>query len=200
MSTITTLQTPESKADAVFQLLENGSKQGYIGENISQLEHALQAALRATEAGADEETILAALLHDIGQFCPAKELQRMLDGSTNVGVMGHEKLGAEYLRKIGFSEKVCELVESHVVGKRYLTSVDPAYYEGLSSASKLSLKFQGGPFSLDDARRFEKDPLFEQKVQLRKWDDASKIVDFKTPDLQSYKPMAIRHLEAATHH
>ncbi|KAJ2394560.1 hypothetical protein GGI23_004637 [Coemansia sp. RSA 2559] len=209
----TSLLPVESKVDDVFRLLESGSKQGYIGENISQLEHALQAALRATQANSDDETVLAALLHDIGQFCSAKELHRMIvedmdDASSeglsqnlgattgqSVGIMGHEKLGAEYLRRLGFSAKVCDLVESHVVAKRYLTAVDQKYYEGLSNASKLSLKFQGGPFSPDDAAAFEVDPLFKEKVQLRKWDDASKVVDLRTPGLDAYRAMAIKHLK-----
>ncbi|KAJ1895131.1 hypothetical protein LPJ81_005028 [Coemansia sp. IMI 209127] len=112
----------------------------------------------------------------------------------SVGIMGHEKLGAEYLRRLGFSSKVCNLVESHVVAKRYLTAIDQKYYESLSNASKLSLKFQGGPFSPEDAAAFETDPLFKEKVQLRKWDDASKVVDLQTPGLDAYRAMAIKHL------
>ncbi|KAJ1863514.1 hypothetical protein LPJ73_000504 [Coemansia sp. RSA 2703] len=202
----------ERKVDMVFELLENGSKQGYIGENISQLEHALQAALRAVESQADDETVLAALLHDIGQFCSPSELHRMLvedfgqetshtasgSGPVSVGVVGHEKLGGDYLRKVGFSKKVCELVESHVVAKRYLTAVYPEYYAGLSNASKQSLKFQGGPFTPEEVMAFRADPLFEQKVQLRTWDDASKIVNFKTPGLEAYRDMAIRHLKSTS--
>lgn len=62
--------------------------------------------------------------------------------SVSVGVTGHERIGAEYLRKLGFSEKIAQLVEAHVPVKRYLTGKDKAYYEGLSAASKLSLKYQ----------------------------------------------------------
>lgn len=40
----------EKIVDTVFQVLIDGSKQGYIGENISQLEHSLQAAAQAQEA------------------------------------------------------------------------------------------------------------------------------------------------------
>ncbi|PIA19034.1 hypothetical protein COEREDRAFT_69732 [Coemansia reversa NRRL 1564] len=202
---------PKDAVDSVFQLLQNGSKQVYIGEEISQLEHALQAAFHATQQNADEETVLAALLHDIGQFCPAKELQRMLvedlgnqvfetnkgiDNDVSVGVMGHERLGAEYLCKLGFSKKICELVESHVVAKRYLTAKSPDYYASLSNASKLSLKFQGGICTPAEARVFENDPLFKEKVQLRKWDDASKVVGLQTPGLDVYRDMAIQHLES----
>jgi predicted HD phosphohydrolase len=40
----------EKVVDAVFQVLVDGSKQGYIGEKISQLEHSLQAAASARNA------------------------------------------------------------------------------------------------------------------------------------------------------
>jgi predicted HD phosphohydrolase len=60
----------------------------------------------------------------------------------SVGVTGHERIGAEYLKNLGFSAKVCQLVESHVPVKRYLTGKEPKYYEGLSAASKLSLIYQ----------------------------------------------------------
>ncbi|KAL9547792.1 hypothetical protein MBANPS3_005995 [Mucor bainieri] len=198
--------------DAVFQVLIDGSKQDYIGEKISQLEHSLQAAASAQEANADEETILAALLHDIGQFATSVDQKQMLcDASTltdldptaldsdnkkqiSVGVTGHERIGAEYLDRLGFSSKVSTLVESHVPVKRYLTGKYPEYYETLSAASKLSLKYQGGPYNQDQVQAFENDTLFELKVQLRQWDDAAKVVDLEVPDLESYRSMAIRHL------
>jgi predicted HD phosphohydrolase len=60
----------------------------------------------------------------------------------SVGVSGHERIGAEYLRRLGFSEKIASLVEAHVAVKRYLTGTDSKYYDGLSNASKLSLKYQ----------------------------------------------------------
>lgn len=42
-----------------------------------------------------------------------------LDNSTqNVGRVGHEIIGAEYLRVLGFDKKVCRLVGSHVAAKR----------------------------------------------------------------------------------
>lgn len=115
---------------------------------------------------ADEETTLAALFHDIGQFATSADQKQMLYDASDitdldptaldveqqdksdkkrqisVGVSGHERIGAEYLRQLGFSSKVCQLVKSHVPVKRYLTGKDPKYYEGLSAASKLSLKYQ----------------------------------------------------------
>ncbi|CAM0141057.1 hypothetical protein VKS41_002321 [Umbelopsis sp. WA50703] len=206
-------QDCEKIVDTVFQVLIDGSKQGYIGESISQLEHSLQAAAGGREANADDETVLAALLHDIGQFATGAEQKQMLfdaaelsnpDGTSNgktgeklsVGVTGHERIGAEYLRRLGFSDKVAQLVESHVSVKRYLTGKDPKYYAGLSNASKLSLKYQGGPYNEEQIKEFEKDPLYELKIQVRRWDDGAKIVGWEVPDLESYRPMAINHLLA----
>lgn len=151
--------------DTIFKVLIDGSKRDYIGERISQLEHCLQAASQALDAGnkknkrwewrwnpinrhtlfqgADEETILAALLHDIGQFTTSPDQKQMIcdasalndldpgavDGAKqiSVGVTGHERIGAVYLRQLGFSEKVAALVESHVPVKRYLTAKYPDY-------------------------------------------------------------------------
>ena len=45
----------------------------YIGESISQLQHALQAAYKATlHIPYNEELIIAALLHDIAQLLKDK--------------------------------------------------------------------------------------------------------------------------------
>lgn len=72
--------------------------------------------------GARDELVIAALLHDIGQIIPletTKEARMNLRGSTeNVGRVGHEAIGAAYLRSLGFSEAVCRLVNSHVAAKR----------------------------------------------------------------------------------
>ncbi|KAG0011568.1 hypothetical protein BGZ82_002955, partial [Podila clonocystis] len=191
----------------IFAVLEEGSKKEYLGEDISQLDHSLQTAQQARDFQADDETVIAALLHDIGQFCDrqaamdimaeASDLQDRTESmsTVKVGVKGHEYIGGQYLRKLGFSEKVAQLVEAHVVAKRYLTATDKSYYNGLSSASKASLKYQGGPFSDDQVQEFERDPLFREKVQLRLWDDKAKVVGLHLPGLASYKDMVIRHLQ-----
>jgi putative nucleotidyltransferase with HDIG domain len=129
---------------SLFAFIQAQGDTDYIGESISQLEHSLQAADLAQKAGADKETVLAALLHDIGRFIPdADTMPEMIapDG-TYVGRASHEVLGENFLRQLGFSEKVCRLVGAHVMAKRYLCAVDATYYEGLSPSSKATLKFQ----------------------------------------------------------
>jgi len=200
------LNMAQKTAASIFAVLEEGSKKEYLGEDISQLEHSLQTAQQARDAQADDETVIAALLHDIGQFCDRQaamdimaetsDLQDKTESTSNVkvGVKGHEYIGGQYLRKLGFNEKVAQLVEAHVVAKRYLTATDKAYYDGLSSASKASLKYQGGPFSEDQVKEFERDPLFREKVQLRLWDDKAKVSGLYLPGLASYKDTVVRHL------
>jgi predicted HD phosphohydrolase len=75
--------------------------------------------------------------------------------------------------------------------------VDSSYYEGLSEASKQSLRFQGGPFQGEELEKFERDPLKEEMVMLRKWDDGAKIVGIEreTPRAETYREMIMRHLE-----
>lgn len=137
--------------DTIRQLFDFILAQGhadYIGEPISQLEHSLQAAQLARDSGADDETILGALLHDVGRFIPAADkMPKMItpDG-TYVGRASHEIVGERYLRQLGFSEKVCQLVAAHVMAKRYLTAVDKEYYDGLSNSSKNTLKMQVSAF------------------------------------------------------
>lgn len=201
------IEAAQQTVELIFNVLEEGSKKEYLGEDISQLEHSLQTAYQAKNAQADDETVLAALLHDIGQFCDRQtamdimaEASDLADKTTEssstvkVGVKGHEYIGGQYLRKLGFSEKVAQLVEAHVVAKRYLTAMDQAYHDGLSSASKASLKYQGGPFSSEQVKEFETDPLFREKVQLRLWDDKAKVVGLDLPGLEAYKEIAVQHL------
>ena len=134
--------------------------------------------------------MLGALLHDIGHLSAVPGSEMM----GSVGIKGHEMIGGAYLRSKGFSNKVAELVESHVLVKRYLTFKDPEYLARLSESSLTSLKYQGGPLSKEEAEKFERDPLFKLKVKLRGWDEEAKIVDLKVPELETYRDMMLDHL------
>jgi putative nucleotidyltransferase with HDIG domain len=128
----------------VFSFIEAQGHGDYLGEAVSQLQHTLQAATLAEQSGADTETIIGALLHDVGRFIPSSDKMPAMiapDGQY-VGKASHEVLGERYLRQLGFSEMVCQLVGAHVVAKRYLCAVDKDYWAGLSRASKQTLVFQ----------------------------------------------------------
>ncbi|EXJ77964.1 hypothetical protein A1O3_09123 [Capronia epimyces CBS 606.96] len=171
----------------------------YIGERVSQLEHSLQTAQRAVDAGVSDETVLAALLHDVGRFIPAaaKMPAMIAPNGEVIGRESHEILGEKYLRGLGFSDTICQLVGAHVMAKRYLTAVDQGYYDGLSKSSKTSLKFQGGIFTQEQVREAEKDPLLAAKLAIRRWDDLAKVPDMETLPLDHYEPMAVESLLAS---
>jgi 2-amino-1-hydroxyethylphosphonate dioxygenase (glycine-forming) len=170
-------------ADEVLRLLESAKGQRYMGESVTQLEHALQCAQLARDAKADRDTILAALLHDVGHICQP---------STD-----HELAGAKYLRERGFSEALVALAEGHVAAKRYLTATNPSYYSQLSETSKKTLELQGGPMTPAEVAAFECDPLFKEKLRLRSWDEGAKIPGLLVTSLEFYRPAIIEHLERA---
>ncbi|BBN58016.1 phosphodiesterase [Pseudomonas chlororaphis subsp. aurantiaca] len=180
---------PEQRIAEVFGLYERFGDSDYIGEPVSQLEHMSQAAQRAMAEGFDDEVVLAAFFHDIGHICT--------QGAENMGgfgVVSHERLGADYLRRAGFSERLARLVEYHVQAKRYLTFKEPGYYERLSQASRRTLEYQGGVMSAEEARAFEQDPLCAVSLRLRHWDEQAKELWVPVMDLQVLKDKAARLL------
>jgi phosphonate degradation associated HDIG domain protein len=177
----------------VFALYEQFGNEDYIGEPISQLEHMSQAAQLALQEGFDDEIILAAFFHDIGHLCVAKNATNDMGG---FGIKQHEKVGADYLREKGFPERIAVLVENHVQAKRYLTHKYPAYFEALSDASKITLQFQGGPMTPDEARRFELHPLFDISLLMRKWDELAKEMNTPVMDVSILKRKAEQVLRA----
>ncbi|WP_461448535.1 phosphonate degradation HD-domain oxygenase [Mucilaginibacter sp.] len=175
----------------VFSLYERFGDEDYIGEPVSQLEHMSQAAALAQAEGYDDEVILAAFFHDIGHLCAEDGEVESMGGMGNVD---HEQLGADYLLSMGFSERLAQLVKSHVVAKRYLTYKYPEYYNKLSDASKSTLEFQGGVMNSDEASAFEKDPDAELIIKLRLWDDAAKEIQIPVDNIPYLKSLAINHL------
>jgi predicted HD phosphohydrolase len=62
-------------ADRLLGVLES-MREVFVGYQVSSLEHLLQTATRAERDGADEEMVVAALMHDIGDvFAPDNHSQ-----------------------------------------------------------------------------------------------------------------------------
>jgi len=179
------MPTPAQIIDSTFALYERHGSDDYIGEAITQLEHMSQAAQLAMAEGVDDEVVLAAFFHDIGHLCGG-------DASMGgYGVVSHERIGAEYLRRCGFGERMARLVQYHVEAKRYLTLRQPGYYQRLSEASRRTLEYQGGMMSEDEADVFERDPLFEVSSRMREWDERAKVVGVAVIDLDGLKQKAL---------
>lgn len=178
-------------ANEVMAMYETYGGSEYAGEKVSQLEHMVQAAQLAEEGGHDDDVVLAAFLHDIGHIAEEANGENEMD---SFGLKDHESIGAKYLEEKGFSKKITKLVASHVAAKRYLTRKDPDYYNQLSEASRKTLEFQGGMMSEAETESFEKDPLFDEIILMRRWDEQAKIQYKPLPDLGRYRTMIMKHL------
>jgi len=179
------MPTPAQVIANTFALYDRHGSDDYIGEAITQLEHMSQAAQLAMAEGFDDEVVLAAFFHDIGHLCGG-------DASMGgYGVVSHERIGAEYLRRCGFGERMARLVQYHVEAKRYLTLRRPGYYQQLSEASRRTLEYQGGVMSEAEADAFERDPLFAVSLRMREWDEMAKEVGVPVVDLAVLKDKAL---------
>jgi [1-hydroxy-2-(trimethylamino)ethyl]phosphonate dioxygenase len=167
--------------DEIESLFARHGSAAYFGEAVTELDHALQSAHLAEKANATPELVVAALLHDVGHL-----LHGLPETIANDGIDGHhEAVGATWLAK-RFGPAVSEPVRLHVAAKRYLCAIDPAYLAGLSPASTLSLQLQGGPFSSEQVRSFERHPHYAPAVQLRHWDDEAKVAGLQVPGIIHY--------------
>ena len=125
------------------------------------------------------------------------QLEHMVQAAQLADEQGFdsEVILAAFLHDVGhISEAAQGDNEMDGYGKRYLTRRDPVYYDQLSEASKRTLESQGGRMSDEEADAFEKDPLFEEIIQMRRWDEQAKIEHKPLPDLQQYKILMIDHL------
>jgi putative nucleotidyltransferase with HDIG domain len=176
--------------DLAMKSLTQADKVDYIGEPVTQLEHALQAAYFAEQSGHSEEVILASLFHDIGHFAAPTPQTEMAD----LGKIHHEWIGAKLAYEMGFSQHVSLLIGYHVLAKRYLAGKKEKYCEKLSDASKKTLAFQGGPLSAEEIKVFELHRYYKEILQVRINDEKAKQIGLKVPDLSYYHSKIENHI------
>jgi phosphonate degradation associated HDIG domain protein len=164
-------------------LLRRGQTQ-YGLEAVSQLEHALQCAHLAEQAGETADTIVACLLHDLGHLLAA-EREGAMEQDTHKDDL-HQFIALPFIRGL-FPDAVLEPIRMHVDAKRYLCWCEPTYWDDLSMASKRSLEQQGGVFDEAQAHAFISQPYAEEAVRLRRYDDLAKVKDKQVPRLEHYQ-------------
>jgi phosphonate degradation associated HDIG domain protein len=178
--------------DEIFRTFDERGAEAYFGEDVTQLEHALQSSALARAEEAPDSLVTAALLHDFGHL-----VHGLAENVADHGIDArHEALGEKWLKRY-FGRAVTDPVRLHVAAKRYLCAVDPAYFALLSPASVQSLKLQGGPMSAEERQAFEAEPHFREALRLRRWDDQAKIPGLDVPGLESYRGVLRRQLALA---
>jgi gamma-butyrobetaine dioxygenase len=170
-----------SVVEAVRRLFNAQGCNAYLGEPVSQTDHALQTAHLAEEAGAGDELVVAALLHDVGHLLHGRPEDLADQGTDGL----HEAAGATWLAW-HFGPAVVDPVRLHVAAKRYLCAIDPVYRDHLSPASQRSLELQGGPMGDAEIEAFERERHYQDAVELRRWDDAAKTPGLEVPGFEHY--------------
>ena len=176
--------TRENVVDYIIDLFHRMGDQSYLGEAISQAEHGLQCAVVADQFNSPDYLIGAALLHDIGHFLHDHD-----EDCADHGIDSeHEVVGGRFLERF-FPAELVEPVRMHVDAKRYLTAVEPDYFDMLSPASVVSLELQGGPMNDEEVARFRASPHLEDAITLRKCEEAGKNPGVHTPPIEHYRPL-----------
>ncbi len=182
---------PGNIVDFIVDIFDRRGADSYLGEAVTMSQHMLQAALLAEEAGAGDDMIAAALLHDIGHYTnefPEDALERGIDNR-------HDAAGAAILAPF-FPARVTSCVRQHVRAKRYLCATDPDYLGQLTDASVHSLHLQGGSMTETEIEEFRKIPFLDAILQIRKWDDGAKVPGRQTPPIAHFSPLLQRVVDA----
>ena len=187
-----------SMAERLIEAMTKSAARQYGQERVSELAHALQCAELADGAGADEQLVLACLLHDVGRYAVAQEeisdtLEAVAPRSGKA--RGHHEAGADLIAR-HVPERVAFLVRAHADAKRYLCATEPAYHDTLSKGSKHTLTLQGGVMTAEEVRRADAHPWWPDALRLRRWDDEAKVVDRKTRPLSAWKPLLVKYFGA----
>ena len=141
----------EGTADRVIRVLK-GLDSSLGGYKVSRLEHSLQAASRALRDKADEERVVAALLHDIGD---------------EIAPLNHSEISAAVLRPF-VSEKTHWIVQKHGLFQSYY------YNHHYGHDRNLRDKFNDHPFfkdTIDFCSRWDQnsfDPNYDT-IQLKEF-------------------------------
>ena len=175
----------------IVQLLGSRATTWYGQEAVSQLDHALQCAHLAELANEAPETVVAALLHDLGHMLSAERTPLPDRDALPAKDDLHQFVALPFLRAL-FPDAVLEPIKLHVDAKRYLCAVDAGYWESLSVASKHSLDLQGGRYDEAQLQAFEDLTFYAEAVRLRRYDDLAKIPGQVTPQLAHFADLMAR--------
>jgi len=174
--------------DDLFALYASPAASRMYDEDVTELEHALQAAALALADDAPDHLVAAALLHDVGHLVSDDNATLAEDLTDD---FQHEGVGARYLTR-WFGPQVTAPVALHVAAKRYLCAVEAGYLDSLSASSVRSLRLQGGPMSDAEVEAFAQRPHHREAALVRRWDDTAKVGGLTVAGLDHYRSLLSR--------
>lgn len=180
--------------DAINRAFASAEGMAYLGEDVTMIQHQLQAGALAVTAGCSDALVVAALLHDIGHVIGREEGEAdAAEALASDRDAHHDATGARWLSR-WFGPNVTEPVRLHVAAKRYLVTTEPDYAACLSDASVHTLRLQGGPMSPDEVRAFASHEYAREAVVLRRIDEAAKDGTKEAPGLDTHLDLLARVL------
>jgi predicted HD phosphohydrolase len=167
------MNAPDSVSDLVALLARGADVRDE--PDLDGLAHALQcgAILRARHP-ADVELSVAGLVHDIADIAYP-------DDHTD-----HDRRGAELVEPL-LGARVARLVGAHVLAKRYLVTIEPAYRAGLSVRSAQTLSMQGDALADADLAALAADADLGAILELRRADERAKDLTARVPGLETWR-------------
>jgi predicted HD phosphohydrolase len=116
------MEDKKAKIQNIFDLYDKHGQEPYIGEKVSQLQHAQQCSQEALRAGQPDHAVLGAFLHDVGHLIGLENNLEPMKANDGIilGTKTHEKVGEDFLKGLGFPKNVTDFVRGHVDAKRYL--------------------------------------------------------------------------------
>ncbi len=184
------IDTALASIEAAFHSAEG---MAYLGEDVTMIQHQLQAAALAVDSTAADELVVAALLHDIGHMVGGDDATSASDALDADRDAHHDAEGARWLSR-WFGPDVVEPVRLHVAAKRFLVATEPEYAAKLSDASTHTLRLQGGPMSDVEVAEFEALTFARAAIALRRFDEAAKDPSTEAPGFGAHREILMRVL------
>jgi [1-hydroxy-2-(trimethylamino)ethyl]phosphonate dioxygenase len=178
--------------DELLEIYGKRAAKRYGLSDVTQLQHALQAALNAEKAGEPPAIIVASLLHDLGHMIHDLGTDYLERGINDT----HEDRGAAWLER-RFGRDVSEPVRLHVPAKRYLCAVE-GHYEQLARDSRRSLELQGGTMTADEVAAFRSEAYGDAAIRVRRYDDTAKTPTATTPPFEYFLEKYVEPLVSAS--
>jgi len=143
--------------------------------NICYGESAVTELEHADDAGADEELVIACMLHDVARFAaPQEQISDTLqETKISEGAMGHGEVAARMMFEL-LPARTLFCIRHHAEAKQYLCQTNPSYRAKLAPASIRTLEIQAAETGQKELDSLAEHEWWKDALRVRVWDDSAK--------------------------